>query len=336
MIVDSKMPLFKGLSLRPERSESPVPGSSDSESSKKFVCVTCPRRLHKNDAHLKCYECLGPYHKINECGPCSQLSSSARYKRRKAINYYFKNKEWPKSLESVDSDGSFQTAKQSQSKEDDNNVEVQAEVHQENLPASQGADSNVQTAQEVEIVEQNNNQMVHDLASDLPVQEVEDDQDDHEVVEVDQETELPSQSLGPDVSEEIRRQFDLFCKQKQLQKPPLKRPGIHEQVTPAPKNPRVDIAKDPVITSLQSQVSDVAQNVQLLLAKLSGPEQQQQTGHDTNTNNPDQIKIKIKIKIPFQYLKVGQDLKFLESRVKLSGPPVLSGYKILKRVIMIM
>ena len=263
--------LFKGISLRSEGSETPGADGSESDGQRKAVCATCPRKLHKKDTHFKCYECLGPYHKVNACGACAQLSSSARYKRKKAINYYFQHNVWPKSLESMDSEGSFKTAvsKQTQNTQEVHEIH-EVQVHQENLPESQDADQ----------VDENNEQIDQNMVADIPQsQEVEEGQNDDDVVELDQEVEEEVQPLVPHMSDEIRKKFEEFMKsqeQSQSQKKSApKRPGTDGQGTPAPKNPRVDISKDPVITHLQSQVSNVDQKLQLILSKLSGPDQQQ-------------------------------------------------------------
>ena len=261
------MPLFHIPKRTEKESSSPTPGFSKDgqKKSSTSICIVCPRRLHQNDMHLKCYECLGPYHVVNSCVACAKLSSSARYKRKKAINYYFEHKKWPETLEAMGSDSSFVTAK--------TKVTQQGEGDQEDQHSN---DAQIENAE---------NNLGSDMTSDLPEnQEAEEqnEQIDEDVVVV-HGVEVHAQPSGPEVGNDIMAQFQEFIRsQESKKKNPPKRSGEPDASAPDPKNPRYDLSGDPIITSLQSKVSNVDQKLELILSKLSD----QGTGSKTSDVQP--------------------------------------------------
>ena len=116
----TKSGFFSGISRRVSRAFASTSSSSNtppSPSENKHKCGKCGRKLHYRDTHMACYQCLGAFHQVNKCGPCSKMSKSARSRRQKAMDIFLATGVWPKTLESIKEDSSsYKTTKSSTQK----------------------------------------------------------------------------------------------------------------------------------------------------------------------------------------------------------------------------
>ena len=247
-------------------SSPPPPSSSvkSGETEKKNVCLKCKARLHYKDTHLSCFRCLGAFHPVGNCGACSKLSISARNRRRKAMNIFLATGSWPKSLDAVDN-SSYKSIL-AKAKKSPAIVEEEASTSK-----PQGGEN------ELSVLEKS---VAPEVVPNLLDEEGDNDQSNlktllgvegAEAPEEHVETDVVVVDLPPPPPEEdptkMFEEFQLFMKQRSE----IKRKAGMDNQPPPPKNPRVDLSKEPLITNLQSQVSSVDTKLNVLLSRLPAP-----------------------------------------------------------------
>ena len=217
----------------------------------KGQCQSCGYRLHANDKHRKCYQCLGGLHDIDRCSHCQKLSKTAIYRRRRAQDLFLTKGTWPSTLEfsaakESSTAGSFRTAAG-----DPQSPKVVSERgHPDDASSSQWEEPHAD---------------VLTITSDVE-EEVEEEGG-------------PSVEIAPPTSkEEERRDFEAFMASREQATPSMQPPlqsrkraleSVPDNPLP-PKQPRYDLTKDQHFVSLRSDMDHMTSKLDQILSKLSG------------------------------------------------------------------